>query len=373
MRHFFYGTLRDPDLLRLVIGRTPVATPATLPGHSVLQAADGAYPVLVPAGAGAAGLLVSGLEEEDRARLDFYEGGFAYGRVECVVETAGVAVAAQVYQPPDPAPATAGTWSLDDWQARWNPVVLAAADEMMRGFGRLDPALLHRRYGQMLTRAGARLRAARPAPAPEIRRLADRRDVAVARVTEAYGGFFAVEDYELRHRLFDGSMSAPLDRSVVVSGDAAVVLPYDPRRDRVLVIEQFRMGPVARGDGQPWLIEAVAGRIDGGETPEEAARREAREEAGLSFSALLPVAGYYPSPAALSEYLYSFVGIADLPDGSAGPGGLENEGEDIRAHLLPAERLFALAASGEVNNAPLLLLSSWLKDNRARLQDGTGA
>ncbi|MGB5870909.1 MAG: NUDIX domain-containing protein, partial [Albidovulum sp.] len=185
-----------------------------------------------------------------------------------------------------------------------------------------------------------------------------------------YAAYFSVEEYALRYRRFDGEMSAELERAAFISGDAAIVLPYDPIRDRVMVIEQFRVGPYARGDANPWLIEAIAGRVDGGESPEEAARREAVEEAGLTLEKLIAGPDYYPSPGAKAEYLYSFVGIADLPDAAAGTGGLEDEDEDIRSHVIPFAQLMALIASGEVNNAPLIILAYWLDGQRPALRGG---
>jgi nudix-type nucleoside diphosphatase (YffH/AdpP family) len=241
----------------------------------------------------------------------------------------------------------------------------------MRLAGSVPEGTLRRRYPQMLTRAGARLRAGQAGPAG-LRRSAAPDDVSETRFRQPYADYFAVEEFDVRFRRFDGRMSEELTRAVFISGDAAVVLPYDPRRDRVLVIEQWRAGAHARGDREPWLIEAVAGRIDGGETPEEAARREAREEAGLEVGALLAAGDYYPSPAAKGEYIYSFVGLADLPDDAAGLGGLPGEGEDIRAHVIPFARLMELVATGEVNNAPLVILAYWLDRNRAALRDRAG-
>jgi nudix-type nucleoside diphosphatase (YffH/AdpP family) len=183
-----------------------------------------------------------------------------------------------------------------------------------------------------------------------------------------YANFFAVEEYEVSWRQFDGGMSPSVTRAVFVSGDAVTVLPYDPVRDRVLVVEQFRAGPLARGDAQAWQIEAIAGRIDPGETPEQAARREAVEEANLRLDRLLEVARYYPSTGGVSEYIYSYVALTDLPDGSAGVFGVEGEAEDIRGHLISFDRLMDLVASGEVENAPLIITALWLQRERARLR-----
>lgn len=369
---FFYGTLCHPPLLRAVLGREVATLPARLAGHSVFWAAGGAFPLITAGGQGAAGLWVGALDEKDVARLDFYEGGFAYVTREMEVETPQGPRMARVYFP-EPGHWTPGApWRLADWQARWGQVVTATAGDFMRQYGIVAPEKLRARYGMMLMRGGARLRAgAESAALPlSLRRHAGADDVAEARVAQVYANYFAVEEYDLRFRHFDGGMSAPVNRGVFLCGDAVVVLPYDPVRDRVLLIEQFRMGPHGRGDPQPWLLEAPAGRVDGGESPETAATREAREEAGLDVREMVPALHYYPSPGAMAEYLYTYVGIADLPDGITGIGGLDAEAEDIRSHLVPFERLMAMVDSGEVNTAPLILLAYWLARNRERLRAG---
>jgi nudix-type nucleoside diphosphatase (YffH/AdpP family) len=370
---FFYGTLCHVPLLRAVLGHEPVAEPAVLPGHSAYLVAGAAFPMISEGGAGAPGVLVRGLSDTDVARLDFYEGGFAYATREVQVTAGGHTAKARVYFPEGEAWQPGATWDLAAWAARWGDTVVAAAGDFMRHFGRSDPAAVLARYPLLLIRGGARVRAATTA-ATTLRRRAEPGDVVEVEVRQPYAKYFAVEEFDLKHRRFDGTMSEVLNRAVFISGDAAVVLPYDPARDRVLVIEQFRSGPHARGDRQPWLIEAVAGRVDGGETPEDAARREAREEAGLELRDLLPVAEYYPSPAAKAEYLYTYVGIADLPDVAPRIGGVPGEDEDIRAHVIDFERLTWLMQHGEITNAPLIILAMWLDRHRDNLRAAaTGA
>ncbi len=367
MVFFFYGTLCDDDLLRVVIGREGAGQAAVLPDHAVHWAADGPYPVLVAqAGAEAAGVVLRGLAEAEVARLDWYVGGFGAGARELAVRVGGQVVVARVY---GSAAAAGEPWDLGAWRARFGAEVVAAAEDVMgmMGAAGAGPGAVAARRGQMLVRAGGRVRAQAAAPVT-LRHGARPGDVAVAEVRQPYAHFFAVEEFDVSFRRFDGSHSPVVTRAVFISGDAVTVLPYDPLRDRVLVIEQFRAGPWGRGDRQPWCLEAIAGRIDAGETPEEAARREAVEEAGLTLGALLPVAGYYPSPGAVSEYLYSYVGITDLPDGAAGVFGVEGEAEDIRGHLISFDDLMVLVARGEVANAPLILTALWLQRERDRLR-----
>ncbi|MDN5787215.1 gamma-glutamylcyclotransferase [Pseudorhodobacter sp.] len=365
-RLFIYGTLCHAPLLHLVLGRVPEAHPAVLRGHAVYWAVGHDFPLIVPEPGGeAVGTLLSGLTTEDLARLDCYEGPFGYGTQRRMVETAQGEVQALVYLPTPGQWQPGAPWSLTDWVARWGPTVVATAADVMAQYPAELP--LSRRY-PMLVRGASRVRAALPAVAG-VRRSVQPADITVKSRRQPYADFFAVEEYDLSFRRFEGSKSPVVTRAAFVSGDAVTVLPYDPVRDRVLFIEQFRVGPFARGDVQPWQLEPIAGRIDPGETPEQAARREAVEEAGLYLTGdFLPVANYYPTPGAKTEFLYSYIALTDLPDGSAGLGGEQSEAEDIKGHLMSFEAFAELIGRGEVTTAPLLLSYYWLASERPRLR-----
>ena len=195
-------------------------------------------------------------------------------------------------------------------------------------------------------------------------------DVEVLEQRRPYTNYFSMIEHDLRFRRFDGGMSARVTRAGLIAGDAATVLPYDAAADTVLLIEQFRFGPWARGDRRPWTLEPIAGRTDPGDDAEETARREAREEAGLEIGRLERIAAFYPTTGAMSEYVVSFVGLCDLSDRSGVVGGAAAEDEDILSHVIPFERLMHLVASGEAENAPLLISAWWLAANRDRLRRG---
>src|SRR5207245_10046791 len=75
-------------------------------------------------------------------------------------------------------------------------------------------------------------------------------------------GHFRLDRWRLRHRLFAGGWGKPISRELLERSAAVAVLPYDPLRDQVVLIEQFRIGAYAHGDPAPWLLEAVAGLIE---------------------------------------------------------------------------------------------------------------
>lgn len=366
--YFFFGTLSHPPLLAVVLGRAVPMEPAFLPGHRVVTAEgpEGGrpFPLLVAGGAGAAGVLVRGLSEADAARLDYYEAGFAFVIREIAVQANGGQQLARVYFADTGRWREGAPWVLADWARDWGEIVPEAAADFIAGMGRISPEAALARYPSVLARAASRLRA-RGAGAAAVRRHPAPGDVVVEEWKLAHAGFFSLEEYRLRHRRFDGTMSAPINRTAFVSTDVVAVLPYDPLRDRVLLVEQFRIAAFARGDANPWLLEPIAGRVDAGESPEAAARREAAEEAGLALGALIAGPRYYPSPGAKTEHVYAFLALADLPDAAAGTGGLDDEGEDIRAHVLSFAEAEALMQSGEIASGPLWVLLLWLAPRRA--------
>lgn len=138
----------------------------------------------------------------------------------------------------------------------------------------------------------------------------DKNDIDIIERENCFRGFYRLDRIKLRHRQFAGNMGPQLTRELFVRHDAVCVLPYDPQRDEVVLIEQFRVGAMDKSSN-PWLLELVAGLIDKDEEPEEVARREAIEEADLPLTSLWPITQYYPRPAArTSACICSSVAVA---------------------------------------------------------------
>ena len=183
----------------------------------------------------------------------------------------------------------------------------------------------------------------------------------------AYDGFFRLEKYRLRHSLFAGGMSEFISRELFERGHAVAVLPYDPRRDEVILLEQFRIGALADENG-PWLTEIVAGIIEQDEDAENVAKREALEEAGCVIEELEHICTYYVSPGGTSESIALYCGKFDINHVQSGIYGLDEENEDIRVFTLSYHQLVDCLTSGKINSAAPIIAVQWLMMNRERIR-----
>jgi ADP-ribose pyrophosphatase len=190
--------------------------------------------------------------------------------------------------------------------------------------------------------------------------------VDIVRREKCFKGFYQLDRVHLRHELFAGGMGREISREIFVRHDAVCVLPYDPQRDEVVLIEQFRVGAMGK-TANPWLIELVAGLIDKDEQPEEVAHREAQEEAGLVFSALWPITQYFPSPGGSTEYVHLFLGRCNST-GAGGLHGLEEEAEDIRVTVWAFEDALQAVRDGLISNAASIIALQWLALNRVEVR-----
>lgn len=353
-------------LLDLVAGDPVDAIPATVKGFAVYWAAGESFPMITAEeGARTEGLLLRNLTSRQRDRLDYYELAFGYQRADVSVDVGTGAEMASCYIASRQLFSQGAPWDLAAWVKTWAPLSMRAAEEVMMSFGQEHPRDVGARFGTIRMRAAgyANAQADPSALTPSGLTAAD---VTSHRRMIPYANYFAVDEHDLSFTRHDGTPSEVVNRATFMAADAVIVLPYDPVRDRVLLVEQFRAGPYFRGDPHCWALEPVAGRIDPGETAIEAAERETREEARLEIAKLIPVNRGYPSPGCSSEYYHLFLGIADLPDDIVGVGGEEAEAEDIRTHLFSFAELMDMVDGDRISTQPTCLLALWL----ARARDG---
>ena len=195
-------------------------------------------------------------------------------------------------------------------------------------------------------------------------------DVQLIAKARMFQGYFAMDRYRVRHRPFAGGWTAEITREIFERGPAVVVILYDPVRDAVAMIEQFRIGAFAAGQ-YPWLIECVAGIIEAGETPRQVAVREAHEEAGAVPEDMVHIGRFIITPGGSTETCELFCARVDasLIDGLH---GLEHEGEDIRVFTLPLSDAYQMVKDGRINNSMAVISIQWLMLERHALKERWG-
>lgn len=191
-------------------------------------------------------------------------------------------------------------------------------------------------------------------------------DVELESITDLYKGFFTLQKYRLRHKLFAGGWSNWMDRELLERGHAAALLLYDANLDQVVMVEQFRVGAMATSDS-PWQLELVAGMFAPGEQAEEVVKRECDEEAGVSVTRCEKLLSYLPSAGGMTERIELFIGEVDASK-AGGIYGLDAENEDILVHVLSREEAMACIETGRVDNAAAIIALQWLALNHAELR-----
>jgi ADP-ribose pyrophosphatase len=133
-------------------------------------------------------------------------------------------------------------------------------------------------------------------------------------------------------------------------------------RDEVVLIEQFRIGAGEDPSG-PWMIEIIAGLQEPGESAEEVIYREAIEEAGCTVTSLVPIHQYYSSPGSSNEQVLTYIARTET-QGLGGIHGIDDEGEDIRVHIVSSDRAFEWMDQGRIDSAMPIVALQWFRLNR---------
>jgi ADP-ribose pyrophosphatase len=175
-----------------------------------------------------------------------------------------------------------------------------------------------------------------------------------------HDGHLKVDRLTLTHALIGGGTSDPIVREVVKRRQAVAVLLYAPASDRVVVVEQFRVGAV--GHCHPWVLEPVAGLLEPGEDPIATVAREVEEETGLTASNFTPITTYFSSVGGSNEVTHLYAAEVDLAGWDCDrPRGLATEGEDIQPRVFSLPELQLHLAEQPICCASLVMAVQWLQ------------
>ena len=179
---------------------------------------------------------------------------------------------------------------------------------------------------------------------------------------QVFDGFFKMKRYRLRHGSFHGGWCGEIVRERIERLAAVSVLLYDPDLDRLVLIEQFRIGLMGTQE-PPWSVETVSGFCDTEhESPEEVARREVVEETGCELKALTHIGAFYVSPGMSVEQINLYCGWVDAGT-AGGVHGLAHEGEEMRVLTLPRQEAVGQLFD-RLNTTSVIMTLQWLEAHR---------
>ena len=172
-----------------------------------------------------------------------------------------------------------------------------------------------------------------------------------------YSGFFKMNEVALKYKKYDGSWSNVIKRELFGGAQVSAVLPYDPLKREIILIQQFRPGTISKKFNN-YLDEIVAGIIDPGEDPETAAKRECFEETGCKVKKILPIQGYFPAPGSSESFYHLFIAEIETFEGER-IMGLKTENEDILVRSYKISEVKDKLKNGEILNGLTLIALQW--------------
>jgi nudix-type nucleoside diphosphatase (YffH/AdpP family) len=188
--------------------------------------------------------------------------------------------------------------------------------------------------------------------------------VSIERKRYILDDFFKIEEAYVQFEQFNGEMSPLVRQLTLERGNSVAVLVFNRSTEKLILISQFRYPTYRNNHG--WTIETIAGMVDSGETPEEAARRELQEETGLNIDSFEPITAFYPSPGGSSEQIYLYYSeVSGEQAKYEKSGGLLAVGEDIKVIELTLAEALAKIKTGEILDAKTIIGIYWL-ENRHR-------
>lgn len=171
--------------------------------------------------------------------------------------------------------------------------------------------------------------------------------------------FFNIDAYRLKHRKVDGTMTEPMVREVFERGNSVGVLLYNRETEKVICVKQFRLPTFERGVGDGWVVETIAGIVEKGETPVQAAIDETEEETGYVIKEPVPIGRFYSSPGGTSELIHLFYADVTNKDRTGTRKGDRTEHIEVVEYEL--DELSEMLLRNEFVDPKLMIASYYLR------------
>ncbi|CDZ76867.1 ADP-ribose pyrophosphatase [Legionella massiliensis] len=176
-----------------------------------------------------------------------------------------------------------------------------------------------------------------------------------------YKGYLQLYNYDLEIPSFDAEKEhiASKKREIVQTYDSVLVLVYAPMLDSLVMCREFRPGVFFNASqDDPFVFECVSGTIDSNKTPEETAKIEVYEEAGLRVDSLKLIAQAYKSPGILTEKMYIYYAEVN----GAPKSGIHGVGdEEILTQIIPRKKIYDLMDEMKIVDGATLIALNWFR------------
>lgn len=185
----------------------------------------------------------------------------------------------------------------------------------------------------------------------------EKRKFSVGPDTREYDGYFKVDSTEIK----DGNTTV-YKAYKLTRPDASTILVFNEDTNKIILIKQFRY-PTAHLFAEN-IIEAVAGKIDVGETPEQAAVRELKEEVGyvITEDRLSKPIVMMPAPGYSVERIFIFLAVVKNSDKDLNfGGGIAAEHEDIESIEVTVDEFKRMVDNNEIVDAKTIIAANLIK------------
>lgn len=197
-------------------------------------------------------------------------------------------------------------------------------------------------------------------------------EVLIKRRKNRIHGFINLDEISIAYpRLSDGQ-KIQVSRQIISKKDAVAVLLHDPAKRTFVLVQQLRLPAhlnLLPDQKDGILTEVVAGNIEEGESPDQSAVREAREETGFQIEKIEKFGQVFSSPGYSTEQIHFY--FAEItPKIRAACVPLNPDGsEDIRVVEWSVDHVRMKMENGEISDMKTLLAFQWFfkKENLKRV------